>query len=113
MKTRHFLCIMLFAGLVLFAPVRADEIGWKASGKGGAVAAGGAGAVAAGITILEQGGNAADAAAATLLALTITDYGSCTIGAEIPLIIYDARRKEVEVLCGLGGAPLDPKTIEW
>ncbi|MHC4568011.1 MAG: gamma-glutamyltransferase family protein [Planctomycetota bacterium] len=113
MKTRHFLCIMLFAGSALFAPVRADEIGWKASGKGGAVAAGGAGAVAAGIAILEQGGNAADAAAATLLALSITDYGSYTIGAEIPLIIYDARKKEVKVLCGLGGAPLDPKTIEW
>jgi len=113
MKTRRFLCIMLLVASVLFGSARGDEIGWKASGKGGAVAAGGAGAVAAGITILEQGGNAADAAAATLLALTITDYGSCTIGAEIPLIIYDARKKEVKVLCGLGGAPLDPKTIEW
>ncbi|UCE47514.1 MAG: gamma-glutamyltransferase, partial [Phycisphaerales bacterium] len=59
------------------------------------------------------GGNAADAAAATLLALSITDYGSYTIGAEIPLIIYDARKEQVKVLCGLGGAPLDPKTIEW
>jgi gamma-glutamyltranspeptidase/glutathione hydrolase len=113
MKTRRFLCITLLAASVLFGSARGAEIGWKASGKGGAVAAGGAGAVAAGITILEQGGNAADAAAATLLALTITDYGSCTIGAEIPLIIYDARKKEVKVLCGLGGAPLDPKTIEW
>ena len=113
MKTRRFLCITLLAASVLFGSARGAEIGWKASGKGGAVAAGGAGAVAAGITILEQGGNAADAAAATLLALTITDYGSCTIGAEIPLIIYDARKEEVKVLCGLGGAPLDPKTIEW
>ena len=89
------------------------RIGWKASGKGGAVAAGGAGAVAAGISILEQGGNAADAAAATLLALCITDYGSTAIGAEIPLIIHDAKKKEVKVLCGLGGAPLDPTKIEW
>ncbi|MBW2021134.1 MAG: gamma-glutamyltransferase, partial [Deltaproteobacteria bacterium] len=113
MKTRRFLFIMLLAGSVLLGSARAGEIGWKASGKGGAVAAGGAGAVAAGITILEQGGNAADAAAATLLALSITDYGSYTIGAEIPLIIYDARKKEVKVLCGLGGAPLDPKTIQW
>jgi len=89
------------------------KIGWKASGKGGAVAAGGAGAVAAGISILGQGGNAADAAAATLLALSITDYGSYAIGAEIPLIIYDAKKKQVKVLCGLGGAPLDPEAIEW
>jgi len=113
MKTRRSLCIVLLSCSAIFASVRADEIGWKASGKGGAVAAGGAGAVAAGITILEQGGNAADAAAATLLALSITDYGSYTIGAEIPLIIYNANKKEVKVLCGLGGAPLDPKTIEW
>jgi len=89
------------------------RIGWEASGKGGAVAAGGKEAVAAGISILEQGGNAADAAAATLLALSITDYGSFAIGAEIPLIIYDARKKEVKVLCGLGGAPLEKKAIDW
>ena len=64
-------------------------ISWQASGKAGAVAAGGSGAVAAGIHVLEQGGNAADAAAATLFALTVTDYGWCAIGGEIPLIIYD------------------------
>ena len=54
-----------------------------------------------------------DAAAATLLALSITDYGKYAIGAEIPLIIYDAKTAEVKVLCGLGSAPLDPKAIEW
>lgn len=113
MGTRHILCTLFIAGSAAFVPLQAGEIGWKASGKGGAVAAGGTGAVAAGISILEQGGNAADAAAATLLALSITDYGSFTIGAEIPLIIYDARGKKVKILCGLGGAPLDPKTIEW
>jgi len=113
MRTLRLLCIILFTISTVCGVSAAAEIGWKASGTGGAVAAGGAGAVAAGISMLEQGGNAADAAAATLLALTITDYGSCTIGAEIPLIIYDARKREVKVLCGLGGAPLDPKTIEW
>ena len=54
------------------AELQADwgpTIGWNASGKGGAVAAGGAGAVACGMTLLKQGGNAADAAAATLLGL--------------------------------------------
>ena len=30
----------------------------------------------------------------------------------LPAIIK-ARKKEVKVLCGLGGAPLDPKTMEW
>ncbi len=113
MKTLRFLCTVWFAGLITYGTLEAAEIGWKASGKGGGVAAGGAGAVAAGISMLEQGGNAADAAAATLLALSITDYGSFAIGAEIPLIIYDARKEEVKVLCGLGGAPLAPRTIEW
>ena len=86
---------------------------WKACGRGGGVAAGGKDAVAAGLSILEQGGNAPDAAAATLLALSITDYGSYAIGAEIPLIVHNAREGEVKVLCGLGCAPLDKKAIEW
>ena len=57
-----------------------DQITWKSSGAGGAVAAGEADSVAAGIRLLEKGGNAADAAAATLLALAITDYGMFAIG---------------------------------
>ncbi len=125
MKRLLFLGTIWFATLTMYGVLGAAEmdirpgrtsvrrIGWEASGKGGAVAAGGSGAVAAGISILEQGGNAADAAAATLLALSITDYGSFTIGAEIPLIIYDARKEEVKVLCGLGGAPLNKNAINW
>ena len=90
-----------------------DQITWKSSGVGGAVAAGEADSVAAGIRLLEKGGNAADAAAATLLALAITDYGMFAIGGEVPLIIYDAGKNEVKVLSGLGAAPLDPKAIQW
>ena len=97
----------------LLGDARAEGSSWKASGKGGAVAAGGAGAVAAGIQLLEQGGNAADAAAATLLALAVTDYGFFAIGGEVPLLIYDAKHEEVKVLSGLGRAPLDPAAIEW
>ena len=109
---RLFHLISLLIALSLTGQINA-EIGWHASGKNGAVAAGKPESVAAGLSILEQGGNAADAAAATLLALSITDYGSYTIGAEIPLIIYDNSKKEVKVLCGLGCAPLDPKAIDW
>ena len=90
-----------------------EEIGWHATGKGGAVAAGGSGAVAAGMQLLEAGGNAADAAAATLLALAVTDYGSFAIGGEIPLLIFDAKKGHVQVLSGVGRAPLDPEAIEW
>lgn len=91
----------------------ADEITWKGSGRGGAVAAGKKQSVAAGIQILEHGGNAADAAVATLLALSVTDYGLFAIGGEVPLIIYDAQKQEVKVLCGLGAAPRDQSAIDW
>ena len=89
------------------------DMGWQASGRFGAVAAGGADAVAAGIELLSAGGNAADAAAATLLALSITDHGYYAIGGEIPLIIHDAASGATKVLSGLGRAPLDPAATKW
>src|SRR5678809_131597 len=91
----------------------AQQIGWQATSKTGVVAAGAADAVAAGIVILEQGGNAADAAVATILALNVTDHGQCSIGGEVPLIIFDARRQETKVLCGQGAAPRSVEAIEW
>ena len=90
-----------------------QHIGWNAASKSGAVAAGGAGAVAAGIEILEQDGNAADAAAATILALNVTDHLSCSIGGEVPLLIFDAQKQKVDALCGQGRAPLSPEAIDW
>ena len=83
-----------------------QEIGWKAVSQTGVVAAGGAKAVAAGIEILEAGGNAADAAAGTILALNVTDHGACSIGGEVPLLIFDANKQEVKSLSGQGRAPL-------
>ncbi|MEE2685255.1 MAG: gamma-glutamyltransferase [Planctomycetota bacterium] len=91
----------------------AGEITWRGSGRGGAVASGREEAVAAGLSLLEQDGNAADAAAATLLALAVTDYGLFAMGGEVPLLIYDVRKREVKVLSGLGRAPLDPEAIRW
>jgi gamma-glutamyltranspeptidase/glutathione hydrolase len=109
--------LLAFAIILVSIPAsslsKAGEISWRGSGKGGAVAAGREEAVAAGLTLLEQGGNAADAAAATLLALAVTDYGLFAMGGEVPLLIYDAEKREVKVLCGLGRAPLDPQAIKW
>ena len=90
-----------------------QEIGWKAVSKTGVVAAGGAKAVAAGIEILEAGGNAADAAAGTILALNVTDHGACSIGGEVPLLIFDAEKQEVKSLSGQGRAPLSQTAIDW
>ena len=89
------------------------QIGWKAVSKTGAVAAGGARAVEAGIDILEQGGNAADSAAATILALQITDHGACCIGGEVPVLIYDSGTREVKSISGMGRAPLSQDAIDW
>ena len=94
-------------GLLTVSPSKAaDELpGWKAKGRQGAVSAGGAEAVAAGLEILKRGGNAADSAAATILALSVTDSSGFCFGGEVPIIVYDSRRKVVEVLAGQGAAP--------
>ena len=77
----------------------------RATGTHGAVAAGGQGAVDAGMEILKKGGHAADAAVATILALTVTDSKLVCFGGEVPLLIFDAKRKAVEVIAGQGVAP--------
>ena len=89
------------------------KIEWKATSKIGVVAAGGMKAVEAGIQILEADGNAADAAAATILALNVTDHGECSIGGEVPLLIYDVEKKEVKSLAGQGRAPMSQDAIDW
>jgi hypothetical protein len=94
-------------------PMPPDKIGWNAAGKAGVVAAGNPKAVAAGIDILKASGNAADAAAATIFALNITDHYACSIGGEAPVIIWDARQKQVKVLSGQGRAPLSQEAVKW
>src|SRR5262245_38640761 len=74
-----------------------DPNPWHAIGSHGAVAAGGQEAVDAGIRILKGGGNAADGAAATILALSVTDATSFCFGGEVPILAYDAKRGVVEV----------------
>jgi gamma-glutamyltranspeptidase/glutathione hydrolase len=78
---------------------------WKAEGHQGAVSAGGREAVAGGLQILKEGGNAADAAAATIFALSVTDSRSFCFGGEVPILVYDARTMNVIVIDGQGRAP--------
>ena len=93
--------------------MNSSQVGWNASSETGVVAAGGARAVEAGIHILNEGGNAADAAAATILALNVTDHGACSIGGEVPVLIYNAQDGEVKSLSGQGRAPLSEAAIAW
>jgi gamma-glutamyltranspeptidase/glutathione hydrolase len=99
--------------LTALSPVTAAGQQRTASGRKGLVVSGRAAATAAGIRMLAQGGNAADAGAATLLALSVTQVGAFCIGGEVPVLVYDADRKDVKVLSGQGAAPLDPKAIDW
>lgn len=78
---------------------------WHAAGRRGAVVAGRGPAVQAGMALLTGGGNAADAAAATILALSVTDHGDFCFGGEVPILVWSAERQTVEVLCGQGAAP--------
>ena len=59
----------------------------------------------AGVSILKAGGNAADGAVATIFTLCVTDSPICLFGGEVPIVVYNAQRGTVEVLCGLGTAP--------
>ena len=84
-----------------------------AAGSQGVVVSGKPAATAAGIKVLEQGGNAADAGAATLLALSVTYVGAFCVGGEVPILVYSADQKNVKLLEGIGEAPRDPKAIAW
>jgi gamma-glutamyltranspeptidase/glutathione hydrolase len=84
-----------------------------AVGSQGVVVSGKPAATAAGIKILERGGNAADAGAATLLALSVTYVGAFCVGGEVPILVYSADQKNVKLLEGQGEAPRDPKAIAW
>ena len=64
-----------------------------AAGSRGVVVSGKPVATAAGIKILEQGGNAADAGAATLLVLSVTYVGAFCVRGEVPILVYNANRR--------------------
>jgi gamma-glutamyltranspeptidase/glutathione hydrolase len=62
-------------------------------------------ASAVGMAILEKGGNAFDAAAATGFVLQVVEPHLNGPGGDLPVICYDAAGDKVEVICGQGPAP--------
>jgi gamma-glutamyltranspeptidase/glutathione hydrolase len=58
-----------------------------------------------GMSVLEKGGNAFDAAAAVGFALQVVEPHLCGPAGEVPIIFHSVETDSVEVLCGQGNAP--------
>jgi gamma-glutamyltranspeptidase len=62
-------------------------------------------ATAVGMSMLERGGNAFDAAVATAFTLQVVEPHLNGPGGDVPIILHDVRRGKTEVSCGQGYAP--------
>ncbi len=62
-------------------------------------------ATAVGMSMLEKGGNAFDAAVATAFTLQVVEPHLNGPGGDVPVILHDVRRGRTEVICGQGVAP--------
>ena len=69
-------------------------------------------ASAAGFRIMEQGGNAIDAAAAMCFALNLLEPQNNSTGGEVPTLIYSAKDKKTYAVSGQGWSPA-AFTIDW
>jgi gamma-glutamyltranspeptidase/glutathione hydrolase len=81
-------------------------------GRRGVVTSGHYLATAAGFRIMEQGGNAVDAAAAMCFCLNQLEPQSNGIGGEAPTLIYSAKEKKAFAISGMGWSP-KAFTTEW
>ena len=59
----------------------------------------------AGYDVLARGGNACDAAVATLLALNVTHFEAASFPGVVPTLYYNASTGEVKSYIGAGKAP--------
>ena len=69
-------------------------------------------ATKAALEMLDQGGNAVDAAIAALLALNVTYGEAASFPGVAPVLVYDAKSGNVESYIGAGTAPA-AATIDW
>src|SRR3984893_18693630 len=62
-------------------------------------------ATAVGMSVLERGGNASDAAVATAFTRRVVEPHLNGPGGDVPVILNDVRAGRTEVICGQGPAP--------
>ena len=62
-------------------------------------------ASAVGMSILEKGGNAFDAAVAAGFVLQVVEPHLCGPGGDMPAVIYSRKNNRIEVICAQGPAP--------
>ncbi|HXF34965.1 MAG TPA: gamma-glutamyltransferase, partial [Candidatus Acidoferrales bacterium] len=74
-------------------------------GRNAAVSSGHSLASLAGIEMLRAGGNAIDAAVATLAALSVLKPEACGLGSDAFMQVYDAKTGRVHALNASGAAP--------
>jgi len=69
-------------------------------------------ATAAGFRIMEEGGNAIDAAAAMGFCLNLLEPHQNGLGGDVPMLIHSAKKKRVFAISGMGWSP-KAFTIDW
>jgi gamma-glutamyltranspeptidase / glutathione hydrolase len=84
---------------------RAETMRPEILGTHGIVAAGRHYSVAAGVRMLQRGGNAVDAGVASVFAAAVCEISHFGFGGESPVMIYDAKTREIIVISGQGPAP--------
>jgi gamma-glutamyltranspeptidase/glutathione hydrolase len=62
-------------------------------------------ATAVAMGILERGGNAFDAGVAAAFTLQVVEPHLCGPGGDVPVMLWDTRKRRAEVVCGQGPAP--------
>src|SRR5690349_15925546 len=85
--------------------IRSDAYRPVVMGRNGMVASGHPLASQAGIRVMQEGGNAVDAAIATAAALNVVEPNMSGIGGDGFLLIYWAERSELRCVNATGAAP--------
>jgi gamma-glutamyltranspeptidase/glutathione hydrolase len=93
-----------FAGQTMRAEVNARRY---------VIAAGRHFAVEAGMRVFRDGGNAFDAGLAAVLAASVTEIQLFGFGGEAPVVLYDAKTRQVVVVNGQGFAPAAARPEVW